>query len=334
MNPDWKSFLINNSAIFDNNENVEFSSNPKKKQDFICPITDKGILAVTGQDACQFLQGQVTCDIRGAISDNKSSIGALCTPKGRTISTFLVIKRETTYYLILPVALLETVKKRLQMYILRSDVELSDCSNELCLIGLGCSQPIADYPERPYAVSQHHSLIVNYPSQDNRYLIIEKTEQAKQIWSNFINENMFIPKGNAYWHELDIVDGIPWLNQQTSEEFIPQMLNLDHLDGISFKKGCYTGQEIIARTHYLGKAKRKMYLAECQATKTALPGVAIYDYSNKTGQNVGKVLTVHNNKEKCKMLVVIQTDYALSDRLSFQDQAGITLIELSYPYLN
>jgi len=334
MNPNWKKFLINNSAVFDNDKSVEFSSDPEKKQNFICPVPHLAILTVTGQDALQFLQGQVTCDISADINDNKSSIGALCTPKGRTISTFLILKQQTTYYLILPAALFETVKKRLQMYILRSDIKLTDCSDELCLIGLGCSQAIADYPQLPFAVSQHDGLIVNYPSQDNRYLIIEKTEQAKQIWSNFINENIFIPTGNAYWHKLDIVDGIPWLNEQTSEEFIPQMLNLDHLNGISFKKGCYTGQEIIARTHYLGKAKRKMYSAECQATQTALPGVAIYDYSNATDQKVGKVLTAHNDKEKCKMLVVIQTDHALSKQLRLQDQAAMTISDLTYPYLN
>ncbi len=334
MNPNWKNFLINNSAIFNNDENVEFSSGSETNQNFICPVTQLGILAVTGNDATQFLQGQVTCDIRGDINDNKSSLCALCTPKGRAICTFFVVKNETTYYLILPVPLLEIIKKKLQMYILRADVKLTNYTDELCLIGLGCSQAIADFPQLPFAVSQRNGLILKHPSQKSRYLIIEKTEQAKQIWSKFINENEFIPTGNAYWRELDIVDGIPWLNEQTSEEFIPQMLNLDQLSGISFKKGCYTGQEIIARTHYLGKSKRKMYLAECQTTQTALPGEAIYEFTGDTGQSVGKVLTTHYDKGKCKMLVIIQTGHAQSKQLSLQDQTGITLSNLTYSYLN
>lgn len=334
MNPNWKNFLINNSAVFNNDEGVEFSSHPETKQNFICPVTHLGILAVTGEDASPFLQGQVTCDIKSDITDNKSSMGALCTPKGRTITTFLALKQETGYYLILPADRLETVKKRLQMYILRSDVELTIASDELCLIGLGSSQAIPDFPQSPFAVSQHNCLTIRYPSQNSRYLIIEKTEQAQQIWSKFINENMFMPTGNAYWHELDIVDGIPWLNQQTSEEFIPQMLNLEQLSGINFKKGCYTGQEIIARTHYLGKAKRKMYLAECQSTQPVLAGVAIYDYANGTEQSIGKVVAAHYDKDICKMLAVIQTDHAQSEQLRLQDQVEITLSDLTYPYLN
>jgi folate-binding protein YgfZ len=334
MNPNWKKFLINNSAIFNNDEDIEFPLNPVNNNIFICPVTHLGILAVTGQDASQFLQGQITCDISGDINDNKSSFGALCTAKGRTISTFLALKHETSYYLILPIALLESVKKRLQMYILRADVELTNCSDELCLIGLGSSQPIADFPQSPFAVSHHDGPIVKYPSQNNRYLIIEKTEQAKQIWSKFINENTFIPTGNAYWRELDIVNGIPWLSKQTSEEFIPQMLNLEQLGGINFKKGCYIGQEIIARTHYLGKAKRKMYLAESQTTETAFPGVTIYDYANGTKQSVGKVVSAQNDKDKCKMQAVIQSDYVQSKQLGLEDPVEMTLSELSYPYLN
>ncbi len=334
MNPNWKKFLLNNSAIFNNDGDIEFSSAPENNQNFICPVTHLGILTVTGQDASQFLQGQVTCDINGDINDNKCSFGALCTAKGRTISTFLALKYESSYHLILPIALLETVKKRLQMYILRADVELTICSDELCLIGLGSSQPIADFPQSSFVVSHHNGLIVKYPSQNNRYLIVEKTEQAKKIWSKFINENTFIPTGNAFWRELDIVNGIPWLNEQTSEEFIPQMLNLEQLGGINFKKGCYTGQEIIARTHYLGKAKRKMYLAEYQTTQTALPDGTIYDYAGDTEQSVGKVVTAHFDKGKCKMLAVIQTDHAQSKQLRVENQIEITLSELSYPFLN
>jgi folate-binding protein YgfZ len=334
MNPNWKNFLINHSAIFNDDEIIEFPSEPEKKQNFLCPMTHLGILAIAGQDASQFLQGQVTCDVKGDITDNKCSFGALCTPKGRTISTFLVLKQGTTYYLILPVALLETVKKRLQMYILRSDVTLAICNDELCLIGLGCSHPITDFPQSPFAVSQHDGIIIKYPSQEFRYLFIEKTEQAKQIWSRFINENKFIPTSDAYWRELDIADGIPWLNEQTSEEFIPQMLNLDQLAGISFKKGCYTGQEIIARAHYLGKAKRKMYSAECQTTEKFLSEATIYDSGNDTEKSVGKVLATHYKKGTCKMLVVIQTDSAQSQHLKLQNQAGIALTDLTYPYLN
>jgi hypothetical protein len=122
----------------------------------------------------------------------------------------------------------------------------------------------------------------------------------------------------AHWLYLDIETGMPWLTLATSEQFIPQMLNLDKLGGVSLTKGCYTGQEIVARTHYLGKAKRTLFLAECQIAKPE-PNSDIIDTG---GQVLGNVLLAENHKT----LVVLQNSDTAQLRLKDYNQAFLTLL--------
>ncbi|MDD1641600.1 MAG: tRNA-modifying protein YgfZ, partial [Methylococcaceae bacterium] len=128
------------------------------------------------------------------------------------------------------------------------------------------------------------------------------------------------------WRYLDILAGMPWLTTETSEEFIPQMLNLDILGGISFNKGCYTGQEIVARTHYLGKTKRTMFLAECDTPSTPLPNSIIIDDGTGTEHAIGKVLLAQrshaeheNEKSSCKLLIVLQVSDSDTYSLKLKD---------------
>jgi folate-binding protein YgfZ len=193
------------------------------------------------------------------------------------------------------------------MYVLRSDVTLTDSSNELCLIGL-CDPAIEAEPL--FGTVQQDTIAVNL---SNRYLVIAEADKAIALWSERVNHQSFQPEDSDQWRYLDILSGLPWLTIETSEEFIPQMLNLDKLGGISFKKGCYTGQEIIARTHYLGKAKRAMFLAECNTLTAPKPNSTIIDDSTGTEQSIGNILLAQRsrvsqeNKETIfKMLVVLQ----------------------------
>ncbi len=325
MNPNWKSFLLAENAIFENDTDITFPSSAHESSQCIYPITNLGVLTVSGADAAKFLQGQITCNIND-ISDIKSSLGAMCNPKGRAITTFLLIKSADVFLMVLPKELLEAVKKKLQMYVLRSKVILTDSSDELCLIGLsdGASRPI-DASEHLFATSQQENIVVNLQS---RRLIIAEVDNAKALWKEQVQLG-FQPEGSVQWRYLDIISGIPWLTAETSEEFIPQMLNLDKLGGISFNKGCYTGQEIVARTHYLGKAKREMFLAECDALTTPPePNSTIIDDNIDTEQSVGKVLYAKNGQNSCKMLVVLQISdtntYNL--RLKNHNQDKITLL--------
>lgn len=296
MNPNWKNFLLAEHAIFDNDTDIVFPSPEHEGDKRIYPVAYLGVLTIAGKDAAKFLQGQITCNIND-ITDTQSSLGAMCNPKGRAITTFLLVKNADAFLMILPIELLAAVKKRLQMYVLRSDVALTDSSDDLCLIGLSL-QP-AEAAEQRFATSRQENIVVDF---QGRSLVIAEADNAQAFWAEQLKQG-FQPESSAQWRYLDIISGIPWLTAETSEEFIPQMLNLDKLGGISFNKGCYTGQEIVARTHYLGKTKREMFLAECDASAIPEPNSTIIDDS---GQSIGKVLYAQKGPNSCKMLIVLQ----------------------------
>ena len=329
MNTNWKTFLLSQQQTLVDHENNVFSpaiGNIGAKS--IYPLTYLAVLTVTGKDAAKLLQGQVTCNVND-ISVVKSSLAALCNPKGRAIATFLLVKRADTFLLVLPVELLETVKKRLQMYVLRSDVRITDSSDELCLLGL--CEP--DKPAQPFVTEiQHDMIAVSLPASTRRRLLITDADNALRFWAEQVASQGFRMAGSGEWRYLDIISGIPWLTTETSEEFIPQMLNLDKLGGISFNKGCYTGQEIVARTHYLGKAKREMFLAECQISAPPKPNSTIINRNSDAQEGVGKVLLAQLDRQNCKMLVILQAVEPAYNNIALKDdnQARLTLLPFAH----
>ncbi|WP_411727407.1 YgfZ/GcvT domain-containing protein [Methyloglobulus sp.] len=324
MNTNWKTFLLGQQATVDHENHATFAVAANIGEKSIYPLTHLAVLTVTGKDAAKLLQGQITCNVND-ISESKSSLAALCNPKGRAIATILLVKKEDTFLLVLPVELLETVKKRLQMVVLRSDVKIRDGSDEYCLVGL--CEP--DKPAQPFVTEiQHDMIAVSLPASTRRRLLITGIDNAIRYWSGQVGRQGFRMAGSGEWRYLDIISGIPWLTTETSEEFIPQMLNLDKLGGISFNKGCYTGQEIVARTHYLGKAKREMFLAECQISAPPKPNSTIVNKDSDVQEGVGKVLLAQQGRQNCKMLVILQTVESTYNNLGLKDdtQARLNLL--------
>jgi tRNA-modifying protein YgfZ len=322
MNTNWKTFLLSQRAsIFDEG----FILSPpiiNIDQNSIYPLTHLAVLSVTGKDSAKLLQGQITCNIND-ISESKSSLAALCNPKGRAIATFLLVKNADSFFLVLPAELLDIVKTRLQMYVLRSDVKIRDGSDDYCLLGL-CGP---EKPAQAFDTAVQQGLIsVNFPASTSRKLLMGDADKTIGFWSGQVDCHNFRMASPGEWRYLDIISGIPWLTTATSEEFIPQMLNLDKLGGISFNKGCYTGQEIVARTHYLGKAKREMFLAECQVSKPPEPNSSIVNRDSDTQEGVGKVLLAQQGRQNCKMLVILQAaEPASFNNLGLKDDAQARL---------
>ncbi|MCK5870855.1 folate-binding protein YgfZ [Methylococcaceae bacterium CS1] len=302
MHADWISYL----------NTLELSpQTPADKQAILAPLNHLSVLSVTGKDAANFLQGQTTCDIN-ALVDSKPALGAYCNAKGRTISTFIIIKQQNEFQLILTKDLIDTVRKKLQMYVLRSDVQLTDQSELLCITGIF-------YTELPL---QTH--LYQYPQLDNSYLFIGNAEESCLFWSELRQQQTIRLISSSAWLWLDIQAGIPWLYPPTSEEFVPQMLNLDKLNAISFEKGCYTGQEVVARTHYLGKNKRAMYQASCTTETDIPPGSVIIDNEDAVQGTV--VLTTI--QDKTTQLLVVLKDQAVNTKnlqLKNQNHDKITL---------
>lgn len=305
MNQDWTQFLLSQQAVFTQDRRIDFAPEMPQGGKRIYPVPQLAVLKASGNDAAKLLQGQMTCNVND-ISENRSSLGAFCNPKGRAIATFLLVQRGGDFLLVLPTELLPTVQGRLQKYILRSDVRITDGSEEFCLIGLlGEEEPKEGFGPL-FATRQEKVVSVKLSSEQSRSLIVAEAGHAADFWTDKVQRENFRPSGSEQWRFLDLVAGLPWLGAATSEEFVPQMLNLDKLGGISFNKGCYTGQEVVARTHYLGKVKRSLLLAEADTTDAPAPNAALVDHAADSAQSAGSVVAAAVEGGLCKMQIVLQ----------------------------
>lgn len=334
MNRNWKDFLLSRGAFIDEREETHFEPCSADAGKALCAVSDHGLLSVTGNDAERFLQGQATCDMK-SVSETQTSLGAFCNPHGRVITTFRAMKRGG-YLLLMPAVLLPALKQRLQKYVLRSDVGLEEVSERWCLLGLyGDSPPFSVWggalPQTTgEAALCDGAMIVKVPAGKPRYLIIAEADKATELWRRCRAEN-FPECGTAFWRHQEILNGLPVLTPETSEEFVPQMLNLDLLGAIGFKKGCYTGQEIVARTHYLGRVKRRLFLARSRTVPA--PGTPVYDAESGVEQSVGTVLIACAAGNRCDLLAVLQLTHASGKNLKLHalDGEALELAELPYP---
>lgn len=335
MTPYWETFLADlNVQLQGQQSGTELNSNLLGHKT-ICSVANLSVLSVRGKDAATFLQGQTTCNIL-TLDHNSATLGAICNPKGRALTTFLLVKTDDDYLIILPNTLLDSIEKRLRLYILRSDVELCDVSADCCLIGLAnvsdnsASNDIISLPSDKYGVSTHKNT-TSIKVSENRWLIAANHENAIATWGLLVKNQEFAETSSKLWKLHEVLDGIPWLSTETSELFVPQMFNLDVLGGISFDKGCYTGQEIIARTHYLGKQKRRMYLASIHSDKIPQPTTPIYVFGNE--QSIGQIVNaVSFNTDEIRMLLVLQIDYAHAENIVLAEPTGIPVKILTLPY--
>lgn len=333
MNEHWLAFLKKRS---DQKKNVERTAIINEKE-ALCALTDIGILAVTGQDAESFLQGQATCDIK-QISEDSSGLGAFCNPKGRAITTFRIIKGSGAYYFLFAAEQLPSLQKRLQMYILRSEVKLNDATNRWCPMGITGKRthPLLSHlnvqlpSEINRATLDDDLMALKIPGMSDRYLILGSEERAREIWTFLADQENYAEYNLDFWHRQDIRSGIPQITEAIAEEFVPQMLNLDLLGGISFNKGCYTGQEVVARTYYLGKLKRRMYRASCPVS--VAPGDLLYDALGRADESVGKVVLSAPIEKAYEMLAVITTTHAKAGDIRVHSPKGAPIKFLQLPY--
>lgn len=303
-------------------------------------IDDLGIIRITGADAGPFLQGQMTFDIR-QISPTSSSLCAFCNTKGRAFATARIVKTDDEFLLVVPLDLLAPLINKLRMYVLRSDVALDNLSDEFRLFGTSGSiatetaGSMASWlPDAENEVTIEKDLIVVKTGSNNRYLFIAKNQMGERIRSGF-EDDSFATGNSGDWNLMEILDGIPTITLNTSEEFVPQMLNLDRLKGISFDKGCYTGQEIVARSHYLGQLKRRTYLAQADTAHPPAPATQLVDCSNPQHQSAGKVVNAALHADGCcYLLAVLKIDSAEHDEIRIENCDGdpITLLELPYSF--
>ena len=221
-------------------------------QPTMIPLPHLTVLELTGPDAQAFLQAQVPSDLRLLTSD-RAQISGWCTAKGRLLTTFVIWPVEGGYRLILASNVADSIAKRLKMYVLRLKVQISRPEDSVYGL-LNSTAALGDLslPAEAWQVTHgnHLTAIRLNPSQ---VLLTGNADALATLAST-------VPTGTPEaWLRADIAQGFPLVTAATSEHYVPQMVNLDKLGGVSFKKGCYPGQEIVARTHYLGKIKRHLY---------------------------------------------------------------------------
>lgn len=304
--------------------------------DIIADLSHLALLQVSGADAAAFLQGQVTNDIQ-LLDGSNSQYAGYCMAKGRLLAIFLVFMHYGHFHLQLNGALGEQIAKRLRMYVLRSKVTIADSTNDVIRIGVaGANAPaalqamFAEVPQAPHRlVNGETATLLRLPGSAPRYEILTEAQHAESIWDQL--QKSCTPVGKSGWDWLEIHAGIPDITPATQEAFVPQMVNLDALDGINFKKGCYTGQEIVARTHYLGKVKRRTQLAHVAMPELPLPGAMVYGAGST--EPVGMVVSAAPAPGGgCDLLAEIRLESVEAGAVHLENSAGPELALLPLPY--
>lgn len=287
---DWNDFLARATRA---NNTVELGSVELSSDNTYFMLLRQGILSITGPDAAKFLQGQVTCDVR-ELANNKTLLGAQCSIKGRMLLCFRALQSNNEQILLrVNKALVPNGLANLGKYIVFSKAKLADATPDYYCFGIAgpkATQIIRDVfsidaleRDHWHAAGDHKIIRID----DQRYECWITAADAEKTWHQLrahatdTSENL--------WNWLNIQAGIGDITLETYDRFTPQAINFQLVNGINFRKGCYTGQEIVARLHYRGTLKRHMYRFEFTLIDNALPqpGSALL---NAEGKNVGEVI--------------------------------------------
>jgi tRNA-modifying protein YgfZ len=344
MNSEWRSFLEQNGARIDDESVTDFGDataelHAAASGTSLCDLSHEGLIRVSGEESQTFLQGQLTNDVR-SVSENTHQLSGYCSPKGRLLGLFRLFMRNGDYYLQLPHPQLNGTLKRLRMFVLRSKVTLDDHSDELirfALSGSDAEQMLAkilgEVPaETDQTITADGITVLRLMGHTPRFMLYGPIESMPQLWQA-LHQAGAIPAGVAALRWLEIQAGQPTVVTQTVEAFVPQMLNLQLINGVSFKKGCYTGQEVVARMQYLGKLKRRMYLAHTNTTQTIQNGDELYSPESGSGQGAGRIVAVAPAPQGgYDMLAVLEISGAESGQVYLDETAQTTLSLLPLPY--
>ncbi len=338
MNTEWQSFLAAQGASTDA-EGVFFPATAST-EDNVFDLSHLGLIAIQGADADHFLQGQLSNDMR-ELTENHSHLSSHCNPKGRMLANFRLFRHAGLIYLQLPREHLPPLLKRLGMFKLRSQVDLHDASDELMRIGLAgpkareiLTTATGTAPRNINELLHHNGLsIVRLPGPQPRFEIMGLAGPLSQVWIDLMARST-MPANRDQWALLDIHAGIPTIYGATAEAFVPQMTNMQLIDGVSFTKGCYTGQEVVARMQYLGKLKRRMYLARVKSLVPPRAGDELYAPGSESGQGAGHIVDARPSGDSgYDLLVVLEITAAEAGDVRLgEDGPALGFLDLPYSF--
>ena len=269
-------------------------------------LKNRALLRVSGSDAESFLQGQLSNDIN-KLNASSVQLNAYCQHQGKILALFWVTKNEDSFFLSFPSDLLEAIKPRLQMFVIMSDVSIEDITNEYIQVG---------------SIGENHqkALVIN----DKLSLIITDKKDIDKF-------NM---ESIEHWNMVCIDSFLPEIFTATSEKLVPQMLNLDINEfGVNFSKGCYPGQEVVARLHYLGSAKRRLFAFELDSDANV--GDSLYCAFSKSAKARGaryksSGMVVFKLKYNSNFYCLATLDVEIKDeKITLNNEQGPTLIKIN-----
>jgi hypothetical protein len=352
MNLIWRAYQQNSGAIIEDDRIVSYGdaaaelastrSASTGSATVLCDLSHFGLIHFSGEDAQSFLQGQLSCDVR-KVGSTGALYGSYCTPKGRMLASFLIWRdrngADGCYLMQLPSALQASIQKRLSMFVLRAKVQLADSSAMLVRMGIAGGHAKLLIQEIMGAVPVARLDVVHCEKgsvislAEDRFELVIIPEHAPAVWDSLSKD--VVPVGAPCWDWLEIKAGIPMITPATQEQFVPQMANLEAIGGVSFQKGCYPGQEIVSRTQYLGKIKRRMYLANVQPAVSETPIEAGDElFSTDMGeQSSGMVVNVAASPDGgFDLLAVIQISSVEAGQIHWKSPDGPALEIMPLPY--
>lgn len=322
--------------------NVDKLSISQLQDGYICQLSDQSLIQANGDDAASFLHNQLSNDVEH-LNDTQARYAAYCTPKGRMLASFLYWKVDGNIVLQCSASLQPALQKRLQMFVMRSKVKLEDATERFALFGLGGQAAeeflLTQFSQLPSEINDKISsdagvLIRLHDAFDTkRYQWIVSQEKFAES-SAHIEKNL--QKVDAsIWRLGNIHAGLPQVLEQSKEQFVPQMINFELIGGVNFRKGCYPGQEIVARSQYLGKLKRRMAIATVKADTI---NVAMEIYSeNDLGQPCGMIVNAERDFSgdfACLVEIKLADQEQAKVHLGASDGPILTFLPLPYAYLD
>ena len=290
-----------------------------------------GIVRINGDDAPKFIQSQFTNDIN-EVSEKKFKYGAYLTPKGRVFANFLMFKANNDYLLALSSSLVEPTVKRLKQFVLRAKVEIEAATelNFVAMVDAEIPGVISSYFVKNYSKDENTACILDgklcfrMPGNTPRIgFIVDKSEPKTDIEPPF-----------GIWQRIDIESGIPLVELNTSEHFVPQALNLDLIDNaVCFTKGCFPGQEIAARLHYRGGVNRRMLRASISTTQVPAPGTMIQCKSLNSDQK-GTVVNAAmlESETECQLLISVPLVFLQHQDFEIEHFGIVKILQDALPY--
>ena len=284
-----------------------------------------GVIRAVGEEAAKFLHGQLTHDVV-LLDPLHARLASFCSPKGRMLASFVVFKRsEDEILLVCDAALLPATLKRLSMFVMRAKAKLSDASGEVAVWGLAGSAVPADLPAEPWSLLTDASgaqVVRLYPGEG----------VARALW--VAAADVPDPQGPVLtadqWAWLEVMSGVAPVTAPITEAFVPQMLNHESVGGVNFQKGCYPGQEVVARSQFRGSLKRRAYRVACAEALTV--GQDVF-HDSDAEQPCGQVAAAAPHPaDGWSAIVSMQTQAASAGHLHAGSASGPELRVLPLPY--